>query len=117
MAIEHSYGETILKAENISQTLGGCVVLRDVNLEIKDVRRPGHVAGQVVGLLGPSGIGKTSLFRILVGLDAPEKGKVLLGEPPVEVRRGMVGVVAQNYPLFANRSVLGNLMVAGMRTG
>ena len=114
---EHSYGATILKAENVSQTLGGCLVLRDVNLEIKDIRRPGKIAGQVVGLLGPSGIGKTSLFRILAGLDAPEKGKVLLGEQGVPVRRGMVGVVAQNYPLFAHRTVLGNLIVAGSRSG
>lgn len=114
---EHSYGATILKAEDISQTLGGCLILRDVNLEIKDIHRPGKIAGQVVGLLGPSGIGKTSLFRILAGLDQPTKGRVLLGEQGVPVRRGMVGVVAQNYPLFAHRTVLGNLVVAGSRSG
>lgn len=118
MAIEeHSYGATILKAENISQSKGGTLILRDVNLEIKDIRRPGKIAGQVVGLLGPSGIGKTSIFRILAGLDLPTQGQVLLGEQGVPVKRGMVGVVAQNYPLFAHRSVLGNLIVAGSRTG
>src|SRR5262249_39129049 len=113
----HEYGATILKATNISKALSGTVILRDVNLEIKDVRRPDKIAGQVVGLLGPSGIGKTSLFRILAGLDAPDSGQVLLGPELKPVERGMVGVVAQNYPLFAHRTVLGNLTVAGRLSG
>jgi NitT/TauT family transport system ATP-binding protein len=117
MVMEHSFGATILKASNVSQTLGGALILRDVNLEVKDVRRPDKIAGQVVGLLGPSGIGKTSLFRILAGLDKPDTGQVLLGEEAVPVQRGMVGVVAQNYPLFSHRTVLGNLMIAGLRSG
>jgi len=109
--------EVILKAEGVSLTLAGCPILRGVDLEIKDIVRPDCVTGQVVGLLGPSGIGKTSLFRILAGLDKPDAGRVLIGEKQVPVERGMVGVVAQNYPLFAHRTVLGNLMVAGRRAG
>jgi polar amino acid transport system ATP-binding protein/sulfate transport system ATP-binding protein len=108
---------TVLKAEGVSVTLGGTPILRDVNLEIKDVVRPDKVAGQVVGLLGPSGIGKTSLFRVLAGLETPDAGRVLIGDPGVPVRRGMVGVVAQHYPLFAHRTVMGNLLVAGRRAG
>ena len=73
--------------------------------------------GQVVGLLGPSGMGKTTLFRVLAGLDAPTTGRVLLEKEGIPVRKGMVGVVAQNYPLFAHRSVLGNLLVAGDHSG
>jgi len=113
----HEYGETILKATNVSKALSGTVILRDVNLEIRDVRRPDKVAGQVVGLLGPSGIGKTSLFRILAGLDEADSGEVRLGPELKPVQRGMVGVVAQDYPLFAHRTVLGNLMVAGRLSG
>jgi NitT/TauT family transport system ATP-binding protein len=113
----HEYGATILKVTGVSKTLSGTHILRDVNLEIKDVRRPDKIAGQVVGLLGPSGIGKTSLFRILAGLDPADSGQVLLGPELKPVQRGMVGVVAQNYPLFAHRTVLGNLMVAGRLSG
>ncbi|MCI0574349.1 MAG: ATP-binding cassette domain-containing protein, partial [Myxococcaceae bacterium] len=98
-------------------TLGGNLILRGVDLEVKDVRRPGKVAGQVVGLLGPSGIGKTRLFRIMAGLDAPDRGQVLIGDPGKPVERGMVGVVAQHYPLFDHRTVLGNLLVAGAQAG
>ena len=101
----------------VSLHLGGSVILRDVNLEVKDILRPGLTQGQVVGLLGPSGIGKTCLFRILAGLDSPDTGSVLIGTEGQPVERGMVGVVAQNYPLFTHRTVLGNLLVAGKRAG
>jgi NitT/TauT family transport system ATP-binding protein len=108
---------TLLKVENVSVKLGGQQILRDVNLEVKDIVRPGVTQGQVVGLLGPSGIGKTTLFRILAGLDEPDSGRVLLTEEAKPVHRGMVGVVAQNYPLFEHRRILGNLAVAGQRSG
>jgi polar amino acid transport system ATP-binding protein/sulfate transport system ATP-binding protein len=113
----YEYKETLLKVENVSQVLGGNQILRDVNLEIKNLVRPGVTQGQVVGLLGPSGIGKTRLFRILAGLDAPDTGSVLLGKEGRPVERGMVGVVAQHYPLFDHRNVLGNLAVAGRQAG
>jgi len=113
----HEFGPTILKSEGVCLTLGGNTILRDVDIELKDLRRPGRIAGQVVGLLGPSGIGKTRFFRILAGLDAPDKGSVLIGEKGVPVERGMVGVVAQRYTLFAHRTVMGNLLVAGRQAG
>jgi polar amino acid transport system ATP-binding protein/sulfate transport system ATP-binding protein len=113
----HEYGSILLKVNGVSLALGGKAILRDVNLEVRDVRRPGHTTGQVIGLLGPSGIGKTQLFRILAGLNAPDAGSVLLGEGAHPVKRGEVGVVAQHYPLFAHRRVLGNLVIAGTRAG
>ncbi len=113
----YSFGATLVRVADVSLSLGGNPVLRDVNLEIRDIRRPGTVAGQVVGLLGPSGIGKTQLFRILAGLTSPDSGTVVIGDPGVPVERGMVGVVAQNYPLFAHRRVLSNLTVAGRLSG
>jgi polar amino acid transport system ATP-binding protein/sulfate transport system ATP-binding protein len=117
MTEAYEYGATILKVEGVNLKLGDNVILRDVNLEIRDIRRPGNTVGQVVALLGPSGIGKTRLFRILAGLDQPDSGRVLIGEKGTPVERGMVGVVAQHYPLFAHRTVLGNLLVAGRQAG
>lgn len=111
------YTDTLLTVSNVSVRLGNAPILRDVNLEIKDLHRPGFTQGQVVGLLGPSGIGKTTLFRILAGLEAPDSGTVLIDKECRPVQRGMVGVVAQNYPLFAHRTVAGNLAVAGRQAG
>jgi NitT/TauT family transport system ATP-binding protein len=109
------YDKTLLKLDGVSHSLGGNIILRDVHLEIKNLIRPGYTQGQVVGLLGPSGVGKTTLFRILAGLDVPDSGQVLVEEEQIPVRRGMVGVVAQHYPLFAHRTVQSNLLVAGGR--
>ena len=114
---EYQLGATILKASNISLTLGGRAILRDVNVEIRDILRPDSCVGQVSALLGPSGIGKTRLFRLLAGLDEPTAGEIRIGDPGAPVERGKVGVVAQDYPLFAHRTVFGNLAIAGRMAG
>jgi ABC-type nitrate/sulfonate/bicarbonate transport system ATPase subunit len=108
-------GQTILKVENVSLNLGGNQILKDVNVEIKDITRPNVTTGQIVGFLGPSGIGKTKLFEILSGLLQPTSGAVLIGDPLTPVQAGMVGVVQQNYPLFNHRTIEGNLMVAAKK--
>lgn len=117
MALTHEFKNTILKVENVSLNLGGNQILRDVNVDIRDVVRPGMSQGQIVGFLGPSGIGKTKFFEILAGLIKPDSGQVLLGDPLTPVKVGRVGVVQQSYPLFSHRTVMGNLMVAAARKG
>jgi len=106
--------DTLIRLDGIDAIRGDKLVLRDISAEIKDVVRA-DVAnqGQVVGVLGPSGIGKTTLFRVLAGLDAPARGRVLVGPAQKPVHAGMVGVVFQHYPLLEHRTVLGNLVVAG----
>ena len=68
--------------------------------------------GQVVGFLGPSGIGKTQLFRIIAGLNKPTSGRVTINGQDRPVQAGEVGVVAQDYPLFEHRTVMSNLLLA-----
>lgn len=111
--ISYEYHETLLKLSGVSMRRGENLVLRDVDLEIKNLVRPGIQQGQIVALVGPSGSGKTTLFRLLAGLDSPDSGTILVGPEQKPVARGTIGVVAQNYPLFAHRTVLGNLLVAG----
>ena len=108
--------ETLLAIDGVSFSHGGTPVLRDVELEIKNIVRPNLQQGQVVALLGPSGIGKTTLLRLLAGLESPNCGAITLGDGQT-LRRGQIGVVAQHYPLFAHRTVLSNLVVAGKQAG
>jgi len=107
-----TYAETLLKIDHVNLSYGEKVILRDVNAEIRDIVRPGRTQGQVVGFLGPSGIGKTQLFRIIAGLNQPTSGQVLVSSALTPVKPGMVGVVAQNYPLFENRTIFSNLILA-----
>jgi polar amino acid transport system ATP-binding protein/sulfate transport system ATP-binding protein len=112
MNYSYEFTDTLLSVQGVNLSLGGKEILRDVNLEIKDIRRPDTKQGQVVGLLGPSGIGKTQLFRIISGLNKPDSGRVLVGLEQKPVNKGDVGVVAQNYPLFQHRTVYSNVLVA-----
>ena len=113
--VPYAYKDTLVKVSGVNLALGGKQILRDVNLEIKDIVRPDMTQGQIVGLLGPSGIGKTQLFRLLSGLNTPDSGTVEVGQPLKPVEPGQVGVVAQDYPLFHNRTVISNLTLAGRR--
>ncbi len=49
-------------------------VLRDINFRIQNIVRPDISQGQVISLIGRSGVGKTQLFRILAGLSRPDSG-------------------------------------------
>lgn len=109
--------QTLLKVENVTLKFGDKTVLHNVNAEIKNVVRPGLTQGQVVGFLGPSGRGKTQLFRILSGLNKPTSGRVLVGPNLEPVRVVDVGVVDQHYTLFDHRTVGDNLMIAGRMAG
>ena len=116
-AIECEYGATILKVDAVTKSYGDTVVLKDLNAEVKDVRRKGYTQGQVVALLGPSGVGKSTFFKLLAGLEEPDSGSILVEENGVHVQRGTVGVIAQNYPLFEHRTVISNLNLAAKLGG
>lgn len=110
----YSYeGGSILKITDVSLVLDETLILKDINLEVKNVVRPNSTTGQIIGFLGPSGRGKTQLFNIISGLKKPTTGTVEVFGKPVTV--GDVGVVAQKYPLFMHRTVLGNLEVGAAR--
>ncbi len=112
MTPPHEKKDVILEIDKVCLELGGKTILRNVTAVIQDIVRPGMIQGQIVGFLGPSGVGKTKLFEIMAGLLKPTSGTVRVGSPLEPIQVGRVGVVQQNYPLFSHRSVWGNLMVA-----
>lgn len=106
------YKERLLTVDKIDLVLGGKSIIRNLSLKVDNVVRPGVNQGQVVALLGPSGVGKTQLFRCLAGLQEVTKGSVLLNEVKTPVKAGEVGVVFQNYPLMKSRTIWSNLKLA-----
>jgi len=75
--------------------------LRDVNLEIRE--------GELVCLVGPTGCGKTTLLRMVAGLESPTAGDILLDGRPVSGPGADRGMVFQQYSLFPWRSALANV--------
>jgi ABC-type nitrate/sulfonate/bicarbonate transport system ATPase subunit len=103
--MQYLKADTLLKVENVNKAYDGKVVLRDINFVIKDVIRPNMVQGQVLSLVGQSGIGKSTLFDILAGKLAPDSGSVLIGKEQTPAMIGSMGVVLQDYFIYPWRRV------------
>ena len=99
----------ILRAEDIGMSYGDNEVLRGVGLTLRE--------GEIVGLIGASGGGKTTLFNILSGVMRPTAGRVLLRGEDVTGRPGSVSYMLQKDMLFEHMRVIDNvalpLVVAG----
>ena len=93
-----------LSLRGVAKAFDGEAVLQGVDLDVAD--------GSTLALLGPSGSGKSTLLRIVAGLEAPDRGRVLIGEVDVTGRpahvRG-VGFVFQDQALFPHLDVAGNV--------
>ncbi len=98
----------ILSAEAIETRRHGAPILRGVSLEIESAK--------VVALLGPSGAGKTSFFRVLVGEEAPDSGRVVFdgvdvtGEPLFRRARRGLGYLPQGPSVLFDLNVRQNLV-------
>ncbi len=68
-------GNKVLILEGVHKGYGGIPLLDDVSFNLP--------RGGVVGVIGPNGCGKTTLFRMIVGQEAPDKGSVVVGESVV----------------------------------
>jgi lipopolysaccharide export system ATP-binding protein len=97
-----------LRAQDLTKSYGGRTVVRGVSLEI--------TSGEVVGLLGPNGAGKTTTFSMVVGLTAPDSGRVTLNgaevtADPMYVRaRKGIGYLPQEPSVFRGLTVEQNIL-------
>ena len=97
-----------LRTRELTKSFGGRTVVRGVSLEI--------ASGEVVGLLGPNGAGKTTTFSMVVGLTAPDSGRVLLDgtdvtDDPMYVRaRKGIGYLPQEASIFRGLTVEQNIL-------
>jgi ABC-type nitrate/sulfonate/bicarbonate transport system ATPase subunit len=109
--VKYSKNEVLIEVKDVNLSYDK-QILRDINFKIQNIVRPEISQGQVISLIGRSGIGKTQLFKILAGLIPPNSGTVLVGLEQKPVVAGEVGIVSQNYILFNHRSVMENLRLA-----
>lgn len=111
---EYTRDGRLLTIEGLNLNFNGNSILRNINIHVDDVHRPNMAQGQVIAVLGPSGVGKTQLFKCIAGLMKPTSGAILLNEVANlhQVQAGEVGFVFQHYPLMAHRTILENLNIA-----
>ena len=114
---EYSLLKPILQVKDVCLSFREKKVLNHLSFDILDVHRPGYEQGQIVSILGPSGVGKSQLFRRIAGLDVPDSGQILVGLDAKPTHPGMVGVVFQDYRILNHRTVLSNLVIAGVQAG
>jgi polar amino acid transport system ATP-binding protein len=100
----------IINLTGVSKSFGALQVLKEINLDV----RP----GEVLVLIGASGSGKSTVLRIMSGLETADAGEVWVNEVPLhDARRakeirGHVGMVFQQFNLFPHKSALGNVTLA-----
>ena len=101
--------EPVIDIRNLWTRRGGRIIHRDLSMQVE--------TGEIIGLVGGSGSGKTSLLRVVIGLDAPERGTVrLFGIDPLNAGREKrlavqrrFGTLFQAGALFSALSVFDNV--------
>ena len=104
----------IIRVNNLEKKFGDNLVLKDINMAVNE--------GEVVSIIGSSGSGKSTLLRCLNLLESPTSGEILYrGDNILDHKfdqrkyRSRVGMVFQNFNLFANKTVLENCMLGQIK--
>ena len=95
----------MLQVQNLSLKYGKQTVLKDLNFKV--------VPGEMVAVIGASGAGKSSLFKLLLGEVKPSEGAVMLDQlslgdlnfNSLQQYRQQIGVVFQEFKLLAQKTV------------
>ncbi|MEM0381379.1 MAG: ABC transporter ATP-binding protein [Nitrososphaerota archaeon] len=93
-----------VRLENVTKIVGGRPLVDDLTLDIK--------SGELVALFGPPGSGKTTVLRLIAGLDTVTSGKIYIDEQLVNdlsPARREVGMVFQSFALYPTYTVFDNL--------
>lgn len=103
----------MIKLRNVTKTYPGTqVAVKNVNLHIKP--------GEFVSIVGQSGTGKTTLAKLIIAEEKPDKGKIIIGgwditkirNTEIPVLRRQIGVVFQDFKLLPKKTVFENIAFA-----
>ncbi|MBK6316914.1 MAG: ABC transporter ATP-binding protein [Blastocatellia bacterium] len=101
---------SVLKVDALTKRFGGLSAVKELSMDVK--------AGALYGLIGPNGAGKTTIFNLLTGVYSPTEGTIVFkgtsvaGLKPYEITKLGVARTFQNIRLFADMTVLENVMTA-----
>lgn len=95
---------------NVTKSFGATQVLKEISLEVS--------LGEVLVLIGASGSGKSTVLRIMSGLETADGGEIWVNNVPLHDKKrsreicGHVGMVFQQFNLFPHKTALGNVTLA-----
>ena len=102
----------MLELKQISKRFGDKQILSDFNLLVPEK--------QIVAIVGPSGGGKTTLLRMLAGLETIDSGQIVYNGENLTLdaleKRNLLGFVFQDFQLFPHLSVMENLILSPIKT-
>lgn len=102
----------LLELKNISKQFGHKQIFKAFNLNVEE--------GKILAIVGPSGGGKTTLLRMLAGLETIDSGQVIYQGSEVPLNHleseNILGFVFQDFQLFPHLTVLGNLTLSPTKT-
>ena len=102
----------MLELQNINKAFGGKQILTNFSLSIPEK--------QILAIVGPSGGGKTTLLRMLAGLETIDSGEIYYNGEALAIdeleKRNLLGFVFQDFQLFPHLSVLDNLTLSPIKT-
>jgi NitT/TauT family transport system ATP-binding protein len=95
----------MIQAKNLWKTYGDNVVLERLNISVN--------AGEFITMVGTSGCGKSTFLKMLLGMEVPSSGELLLDGKPIRTEPDQSrGIVFQQYSVFPHLSVLENVIIA-----
>ena len=102
----------MLELKNISKKFKDRQILSDFNLTVEE--------NKILAIVGPSGGGKTTLLRMLAGLEKIDSGEIIYNGESLPIdeleKRNLLGFVFQDFQLFPHLTVLENLVLSPMKT-
>ena len=102
----------MLELKNISKKFKDRQILSDFNLTVEK--------NKILAIVGPSGGGKTTLLRMLAGLEKIDSGEIIYNSESLPIdeleKRNLLGFVFQDFQLFPHLTVLENLVLSPIKT-
>ncbi|WP_322996130.1 ABC transporter ATP-binding protein [Castellaniella sp.] len=105
----HANKDVVLSCSHMSRWFGGLQAVKDVSIEVR--------RGEILGLVGPNGSGKTTTVNAITGFFPPQEGQILFGAtqlngmPPHRIAQQGIARTFQNVALFKGISVLDNILI------
>lgn len=95
----------LIEANNVWKTYGDTLVLERLKLRVN--------TGEFITMVGASGCGKSTFLKMLLGMETPSSGEILLDGKPISTEPDQTrGIVFQQYSVFPHLSVLNNVVIA-----